>query len=82
MAFYIMWAFVSTSFTWYIAFEIYMYCKMCEYFIPFSHKKMSYMNFVAICVGSKESLDDKGSGIIPPWVQILALPLHRPVFCF
>ena len=55
---------------------------MCEYFIPFSHKKMSYMNFVAICVGSKESLDDKGSGIIPPWVQILALPLHRPVFCF
>ena len=38
---------------------------MCEYFIPFSHKKMSYMNFVAICVGSKESLDDKGSGIIP-----------------
>ena len=26
---------------------------MCEYFIPFSHRKMSYMNFVAIWLAVK-----------------------------
>jgi len=43
---------------------------MCEYFIPFSHRKMSYMKFVAIWLAVKS-----------PWMM-KALASYHPGFKF